>query len=227
VTRGPFRSVGNDEVPPVRLWVSSSETRTDRPTSSTSPSPPSRRQNAQCRCQPAPPWERFRPGGSGGQPARFKAVWAAVGGVVGTCRRTAHRRPSPVSGPRGRARAYAFGRRRNRRATTVARTLIATLPTTGAQTGGCPVRPRRILATSRNTALHVGHRHAPERRPIGVISVPSFGQVHAVSATSVMFVTSGTQPSRRRARLSHPAKGHQFLFLHPPAPSTWLIALTR
>jgi hypothetical protein len=70
---------------------------------------------------------------------------------------------------------------------TVARTVIATLETTGTHTGGFPVRPRRIVSTSRNTALHAGHRHAFERRPIGAISVPSFGQAHAFSAASVIF----------------------------------------
>ena len=78
----------------------------------------------------------------------------------------------------------------------VATTLITTLVTTGRQADGLPLRPRRIASTSRNTALHPGHRHAPERRPIGAISVPSFGQAHACFPTSVIVVTSGTRSSR-------------------------------
>jgi len=100
------------------------------------------------------------------------------------------------------AAGYTLGRRNNRRAMTVARTLIAMLETTGTQMGGFPVRPRPMASTSRNTALHAGHRHAAERRPIGAISVPSFGQAHAFCATSVIFTTSGTQ-LRRRTPFSH------------------------
>ncbi len=70
--------------------------------------------------------------------------------------------------------------------------LIPTLMTTGTHAGGFSGRPRRMASVSRNTALHAGHRHAPERRPTGAISVPSLGQAQAFSATSVMFATSGT-----------------------------------
>ena len=76
-----------------------------------------------------------------------------------------------------------FGRRRSRRTTTVANRLMSTLVSTGDHFGG---RPRRMASVSMKMPLHVGQRHAPERRPIGCMTVPSFGHFHAVS---VSFVT--------------------------------------
>jgi hypothetical protein len=50
--------------------------------------------------------------------------------------------------------------------------------------------------------LHVGQRHAPERRPCDCIKVPSLGQSHAVSVLSVIVHPSSRLrgPLRRYAR---------------------------
>ena len=64
---------------------------------------------------------------------------------------------------------------------------MRTLVTTGDHFGG---RPRRIASVSMNMPLHVGQRHAPERRPSGCMTVPSFGHFHSVSVSSVMISPS-------------------------------------
>ena len=71
------------------------------------------------------------------------------------------------------------GRRRSRRTTNVANTLMAMLVTTGVHHGGRPARPRLIASVSMKMPRHVGQGHAPERRPIGCMTDPSVGHCNA------------------------------------------------
>jgi hypothetical protein len=80
---------------------------------------------------------------------------------------------------------------------------MTTLVRIGAHHGG---RPCGLAPVSMKTPRHIGQRRAPERRPSGCMTVPSFGHFHAVTFSSVMTLPpsgtvadtgAGTQPTQR------------------------------